>query len=453
MLKKYSVDVLNLEWNSSNSRDRIAASLVCNYLRVKGLRVKEGFVFNGYRLIDKYNPKLMLITNSVGADINLKLVQYCISKKIPCISLLAEGNYLEGDNNTRIFTWGVNKREILFENFTLHWSRRTRNATLKLFPELQDRIKVSGSVNTDIYKIKTPSNTHDFLNKYGKNGYKRIIGVGCWDFGILEEDDHRYQTSLDQYGVETLINLKSEKEKFNNILNEIIFQNPEILFILKKHPGSVKGNDTSGISNLNKFSNTLIIKNEESIFNIISVSNFWLTFESSTALESWLLGKQSCLLNPTNFEWNRDIIAEGSPIYRTLEELQNAIDIFYLKNELPGFLQKQKERDDLTKHFSEFTDGLNHVRVGNFIISQIPKKHVFINLKFRVLFLNIFKLKQIFLWNFGKYFDLIPYIKRIEDRKKIFNQEEVILFSKELLIEQKRFYNNRDLDSYQVIDE
>ena len=192
MSKNNSVDVLNLEWSSTNSRDRIAASLVCNFLRIKGLKVKEGFVFNGYRLINKHKPKLMFITNSVGADINLKLVKYCISKKIPCISLVAEGNFLDGDKNSRIFTWGVNKKEVLFENFTIHWSRRTRDASLKLFPELQGRIKVSGSVNTDIYKIKAKIDKDDFLKKYRKNGYKRVIGVGCWDFGILDENDHRY---------------------------------------------------------------------------------------------------------------------------------------------------------------------------------------------------------------------------------------------------------------------
>lgn len=453
MIKNYSVDVLNLEWNSSNSRDRITGSLVCNYLRIKGLNVKEGFVFNGYKLIDKYNPKLMFISNSIGADINLKLVQYCISKKIPCISLLAEGNFLEDDKNTRIFTWGVNKREILYENFNLHWSRRTRDASLNLFPELQSRLKVSGSVNTDVYKIKSPISKNTFLSKYGKERYQRVIGVGCWDFGVLQEEDHRYQITLDQYGAETVGNLRLEKEKFNTVLKKVINQNPEILFVLKKHPGSMKGDDTSGILGLNKVPNALVIKDEESIFNTISVSDFWITYESTTALEAWLLKKQSCLLNPSKFKWNRDKISKGSPIYRTHDDLQNAIDVFYSEGKLPGFLNKKKARDQLIKHLSEFTDGLNHVRVGNFIISQMAKKHNFINLGIRALFLNILKFKQSFLWEFGKYLDFIPYIKKVENRKKLFDDDEVILFSKELLNEQKVFYNNFHLDSYQVIDD
>tara|TARA_B110000208_G_scaffold191373_1_gene258025 strand:- start:1308 stop:2669 length:1362 start_codon:yes stop_codon:yes gene_type:complete len=453
MSKNNSVDVLNLEWSSSNSRDRIAASLVCNYLRIKGLKVKEGFIFNGYKLIDKYKPKLMFITNSVGADINLKLVQYCISKKIPCISLVAEGNFMEGDKNTRIFTWGVNRKELLFENFTIQWSRRTRDASLKLFPELQGRIKVSGSVNTDLYKIKTAINKNSFIKKHEKNRYERIVGVGCWDFGILDENDHRYKLSLDQYGADAVNCLKLEKEKFNTVLKKIIAQNPEVLFLLKKHPGSMKGDDTSGILGLREAPNTLIIKNEESIFNVISVSDFWITFESTTALEAWLLGKQTCLLNPTKFEWKRDEIFKGSPIYRSVDELQNSINIFFLKNELPGFKMKRKTRRNLIKYFSEFDDGLNHVRVGNFILYQLTNKQEFVKLEFRALFLNVLKFKQIFLWYFGKYFLFIPYVKKIENRKKHFNDEEIMLYSKQLLADQKAFYKGLNLDSYQVVDE
>ena len=60
-------DILNLEWSSSNSRDRVVSTLVSNYLRYQGFNVTEGNIFKGYQLIRELKPKLLFINGSVGA--------------------------------------------------------------------------------------------------------------------------------------------------------------------------------------------------------------------------------------------------------------------------------------------------------------------------------------------------------------------------------------------------
>ena len=68
-------------------------------------------------MLEDLKPKLLFMTNSVGADINLKTIKYAASKSIPSITLLSEGNFLEGDKNTEIFAWGINNEKILYENY------------------------------------------------------------------------------------------------------------------------------------------------------------------------------------------------------------------------------------------------------------------------------------------------------------------------------------------------
>ena len=69
----YKIDVLNLEWPQSE-RDRHIITPVYLYLREKyKLIVKSESVFNGYFYLLKYRPKLLVISNSVGADINFSI--------------------------------------------------------------------------------------------------------------------------------------------------------------------------------------------------------------------------------------------------------------------------------------------------------------------------------------------------------------------------------------------
>lgn len=41
-----------------------------------------------------------------------------------------------------------------------------------------------------------------------------------------------------------------------------------------------------------EYPNVITLQTEENIYDLINVSDLWITFDSTTALEAWLLGKR-----------------------------------------------------------------------------------------------------------------------------------------------------------------
>src|SRR5450759_1006090 len=89
------IDVLNLEWTSRNCRDRLMATLVCNYLRHQGLNVVEGSIFDGFHLFHTLQPRLLFMTNTIGARENYLMMRYAKKRGALGISLISEGNLRE----------------------------------------------------------------------------------------------------------------------------------------------------------------------------------------------------------------------------------------------------------------------------------------------------------------------------------------------------------------------
>ena len=61
------------------------------------------------------------------------------------------------------------------ENYSLYWTIRTLKQSSDLYSQLTNRIFVSGSVGFDTYKMNNGINNTDFLKKYKKENYKKII--------------------------------------------------------------------------------------------------------------------------------------------------------------------------------------------------------------------------------------------------------------------------------------
>ena len=365
------MDILNLEWTSYPSRDRNMATMVCNYLRYMGLTVKESSVFCGFKMIDKLKPELLFITNGVGAPINFQLVKYAAFKGIKVVTLTSEGNFFNG--TLSFYIWGWNVDQQMYENVNMQWSTRTRSLTIETWPELKDKVKISGGVGFDYYKIVTPISKDDFLHKYKKNQYTKIIGFGCWNFGVTYPVDSFYESFIKIIGESGINRFQRDRDLSNQVLLNIIEKNPDILFLLKEHPGNTRGLFESGIAGVEKFPNVLILK-KESIVDCIAVSDFWITYESTTVIEAWLLGKQTCLLNPTGIDFPRANVYKGSPNYPDVPTLQAAIDSFYSTHELPGFQAMESERKEVIRETIQWDDGLNHVRAGNEIIRVLKEE-------------------------------------------------------------------------------
>lgn len=365
-----NIDVLNLEWTSYPSRDRNIASLICNYLRIQGYNVVEESIFNGFHAIDKYKPKLLFITNGIGAKINFQLVKYASLKGIKVVTLTSEGNFRDDANCISEFLWGWNKEHCLYEDVNMQWSERTRKLTLSKYPELKNKIRISGAVGFDYYKIMPTIEKETFLKKYNKSHYKKVIGVGCWDFSIFNRADRRYESAIKTFGSDVIVRFRKDRDLFNRIIQNLVKSNDDILFVLKEHPGNTMGHYESAIDGCEKSDNVLILK-QESIVDCIAVSDFWISYESTTNIEAWMLNKQTCLINPTGVDFPRANVYRGTPNYKTVEEMQNAINTFYTTHLLPYFIELKHDRSMVIQDIIEWEDGLNHVRAGNQIISLL----------------------------------------------------------------------------------
>ena len=440
-----NIDVLNLEAKSSSSRDRQIVTLVCNYLRYMGYNVTEGYFFNGYHLINKYKPKVLFIANSIGSPINFRLMKYAYYKRILGVSLISEGNFTDGEKSITQFLWGFNKDKILYENIHMQWSERTRSMSLKYFPELKDKIKVSGGTGFDVYKISKNQNKLYFLEKYNKRKYTKIISIGCWDFGSFYPDDPRYSFNKTKYSQKQINRFREDGKEFNRILKNIISRNKDILFLLKQHPGTHLGKMASAIEGTEKFSNVLILKNEEAVVDCINISDFWMVYTSTTAIESWLLNKQTCLLNPSGTDFPRDPVFKGSPNYNSIEELQNAIDLFYKIGKLSRFNEKKKDRRKIIRDVIQWDDGLNHVRAGNEIIDLLEKNNLLKIKKFTTNQL-LYRCWLMIKWCFSPYLKFIPRIREHYLKYRIsFNNDELAQFQRKRMKEQIAFYKKNGL--------
>lgn len=435
------VDVLNLEWMSYSARDRNISSLVCNYLRYQGYNVVEESIFRGYELIDKYSPKLIFVANGIGAKINFHIVKYAALKGIKVVTLVSEGNFKDSNDTLDQFLWGWNVDHILYEDLHMQWSDRTRRLSLSKYPEVADEIKVSGGCGFDIYKIKPSIDKASFLNRFNKEQYSKVIGVGCWDFAPCYPNNPRTSNKMSESIKERF---RKDRDLFNKVLINTIKANPSVLFILKEHPGNIMGHDMSGIDGAERFDNVLILK-YDSIIDTIAASDIWLTYESTTVLEAWMLGKPTCLLNPTGIDFPRANVYLGSPNYPNEEALQNAIDVFYSTGELPGFNDQRTadERKIVIKDTIQWDDGLNHVRAGNEIISllesETEKKKSPIPMDIRI---NIIKQRIINLLKIKKSF--------IYQQSSSFKRDEVEAFSKELYEQQLSFYKSLGLSKEEL---
>lgn len=438
------IKVLNLEWSSFPSRDRQSATLVCNYLRYMGFNVKEGSVFNGFFILSKFNPDVFFITNSIGADINFELLKYAKSKGIKVATLISEGNIDEEKGFVEEMIWGINEERILYEDSHMQWSEKSRNLTCKYFPELNGKVKVSGAVGFDIYKIAEKPGKNSFLKRYKKEKYLNIVGVGCWDFGPFYPDDHRYSINISGFTSSDIERFIRDQNKFNEVLRYMVINNPDILFLLKEHPGCLGGHKASGIDGLQQYKNVLILKNEESIGDCINVSDFWLVYESTTAMEAWISDKQTCLLNPSGIDFIRDKTHLGSPNFPDTDSLQNAINTFYQYGELPGFSQLKINRDEIIADSIQWDDGLNHVRAGNEIIELIES--IVPGSKSKISFHNYIKVfKQMLYWNLSPFLSFFSKFKSYAKFVKAFNPSELKAFQERRMKEQVAFYKRNNL--------
>nr|WP_262914143.1 hypothetical protein [Portibacter lacus] len=243
------------------------------------------------------------------------------------------------------------------------------------------RIAVAGGSGFDIYKIASQSKTNK--NLFNVGSYKKTIGYAGWAFGKTNSQHNIKIIKAqfkDDFEKELAWRKKKEKE-MESILRSAIEQNPEYLFILKKHPKENSVNDLTDLQNemssLESYPNVIYLKDETyALYEIIGSCDVWTCFESTTILEAWLMGIPTINIKPNNENKYETTIANGS-----LKAI-DALSFNELINKLSNSELEELFKEDALLNYREkiikdsigFSDGLNHLRIVKELMKSFEKK-------------------------------------------------------------------------------
>lgn len=370
---KSKVDVLNLAWTSKSSRDRDATSLVTNYLRLQGYSVVEKSIHNGIYYILRYRPRCVYISNIIGARINFACAVITKYLGIKLITGLSEGD-LNEEKVINLF-YGHNYLSKPIEDVLLVWNEEVKNLILKHHPSYNSKVFVTGSLTADKYKFKDIPSPPQFDKV--KHKYKYVIGVGCWAFRY-------YFDREDIFTSEQIQSRQTDRDIFAKGLYELISKKDDYLFLIKTHPGEKDIYYGSGIELVKDLDNTIIYSDDENITEIINSVDLWLTYESTTALEAWLLEKETLVFNPTGVRRDSSQILRAQIIVNEGKELIWEIEYFFNNGKFAKSDYLNNKRDEIISNVIGFSDGYNHKRVAKIIIEYL-NKGVAVNDRIRLL--------------------------------------------------------------------
>lgn len=357
-VEKCKCDILNLEWET-NSRDTNIVEPVLCYLEWKyDLCVVRSNYENFLWKLIWHNPKMVIVSNYTGAPENTLLVRQAKSLGIKVISLISEGDVKNGKTSSQFF-WGWNKKKEKLVDAFLLWSERSRRIFLDFVPESkQFPMTVCGATGFDRYKLLSFMDKRTFLYKYQRT-QTRIIGIASWGFDQIESmKTHPF------YSDEQLQYLKRTRIRIRDAYCNMICAHPDTLFVLKVHPGARNHIEATEFEGLSKLPNVLLLSLEESISDVINVSDYWIAFESTTTMEAWLLGKQTIFFNPTGGNFTHSKIVEGSPEIVDEKGLEITYKTFYQTGNIPGFDERAPQRKKLIEDIIQYADGQNHRRAA-----------------------------------------------------------------------------------------
>lgn len=359
-------DILSMEWDSQGRDIHIVEPVLCYLEKEYNLSVMRDSIWYGEYKLLKYKPKMLIIANATGASNNFNIMKLADKLGIKTVELISEGVYAkpktkeEADN----LFWGWNKDKKSYSDLIIYWSETMkRNLEDFLDKDIYNRIVVSGGTGFDRYKLLTFMNKETFCSKYNKEEYNKVVGIAGWSFDIYETKDELFTNgSLAQITDQERSFFINQREKVNEIYQDMIMNNKDVLFILKYHPATFDKSLTE-FRGLSEFKNVIEIVTEEKIEDIINVSDLWICYESTTCLEAWLLNKQTIFANPES-DFKRSNLHLGSPTVENGEKMKLYLSTYFENGSIPTFQDKNNMRKKLIEEIVGFDDGLSHKRAA-----------------------------------------------------------------------------------------
>lgn len=409
--------------------------------------IKFAFAWNAHEIYLQ-RPDIVYLPNAIGSPFYHQLAKYAADQNITLFAQISEGNFRTDGS---FDYWGYNKDHHIYQDYLCLWSKRTYDYMLKELPQYKEKLAFTGATGFDRYKIYAFEKKESFLKRKNLPPFRKIIGYAGWAFGKIYNAQGRQEVSV-------LINdfnwLEKQMLLVESILKEAIVNNPDTLFILKRHPNeanpSIVDDGRNEMNRLKDYPNVIYITEKENIHDLISVSDIWLGFETTSALEAWLMKDiPTILINPEP-EFNRDKLYQGSVIVKNYQELQELINEYYSKGSIESFQIDDlvKKRGKLISDTIGFSDGFNHIRTGFYLRKAIeegrfkPKKYQF-KLKFLFRYLLIYVGK--YFYNKTVFFKLPKFKKSIWILER-YKLERVRHFRNEYWPYLENFYKNHKIE-------
>lgn len=425
MSKKFC-DILSLEIYSSGRDIDIVEPLLCYLEKYYKLTIVREKIFNFSYCMIKFRPKVLIVSNSIGSYYKFAAVKLAHFLGIKVLTLVSEGgtsnritdkDYKKEINNI----FGLNRDHIIYEDINCLWNSNDFDLASKFISP--SKLKIIGATLFDKYKILPNINKKIFLKKYNKEKYHKIILITAWTFSALSEKSAFWWINKESiiYNLGGMKYIEMHRKNGNilrDIYSEIIDCYKDVLFIIKEHPGEKDCNsyvDTEYYM-LDKKENVLFIKGyEESMFNLLSVSDILLTYESTSTLEAWLSGVVSININPLGEFFPRLPFYKGAIVAKSFEQVKGYINEFYSNNrQINDFNLKEDIRKEIIKNFIYNDDGKNYVRAANEVLKLLNNGE---NKKSNV---NLWVIKEILKGYIKKFLENY-YKKRVND---VYSYEE-----------------------------
>lgn len=385
-MSKSRLDVLFLEWTSKASRDTEISTPIYNYLKLNKYNVEIKNIYSGFFFLKKLKPKILFLPNIIGSDIHHLIALYARKLRITVITSLSEGF-------ENIFHSQLNINKQLIPNEMFLWNENSRKVLSGIDKKLSEISFVLGCPGFDRHIIE--KNISLPLNKHSH----RITAV-LWSWQDYNPINLNYKSLKLKLPKDIWSKINENRTLFNKMILGIVEIFPNIEFVLKRHPGSIYDIEFDGIEGLDAKSNVIIIKNEKSISELLKTSDILFTYDSTVALEAWLLGKATYSLQPNRVpdEFMLPISVKQENL-TTLEELELVIRNFY-KNSNKGTVLMSDEKKKFLEDNITYIDGLSHVRYGNQIIKNLNNNHnakkfnynyslkeIYLTIRFRIAFI------------------------------------------------------------------
>lgn len=357
-------------FDRDNGRD-VELSLPVLYMaeRYYGANVEFAFSYDT-DAIRRHRPDLVFVPNTVGSNEYIAAAKYAFENGIKVFALMSEGD-IRTDGTFHY--WGLNHDRNFYQEKICVWSERVYEFLKEAEPTFAHKLVVTGHTGFDRYKVYQFPTKAEALTA-DEQAFRMVIGYAGWGFGKMSYAQGKEEIMAFFKGdVSKLDHMERMRQDVEGMLRDAIESNPDVLFILKQHPNESPPTGTAPVVNeiisLKNYPNVRYEGVDTPITTLIHVSDLWLSFESTTAVEAWALEKTSILLYPDptfspNIR-NKGLDAAQLTVSNS-SELQGYIDEWKRTGRLAEFHtdERQVRRADIIRNTVGFDDGFNHVRAG-----------------------------------------------------------------------------------------